>query len=95
MPPTAYRDLLPLTTADPLDAAFAVRVAEIESVTRHDIVAFTTALTERYGEAARFVHHGLTSTDVVDTAQNLLLDEALGLVMADARRCGRSAAPRP
>ncbi len=84
VPPTAYRDLLPLTTADPLDAAFAVRVAEIESVTRHDIVAFTTALTERYGEAARFVHHGLTSTDVVDTAQNLLLDEALGLVMADA-----------
>ncbi|WP_161881122.1 adenylosuccinate lyase [Deinococcus alpinitundrae] len=84
VPPGAYHDLLPLTDADPLDAAFAVRVAEIESVTRHDIVAFTTALTERYGEAARFVHHGLTSTDVVDTAQNLLLDEALGLIMADA-----------
>ncbi len=60
-----------------------MRVAEIENVTRHDIVAFTTALTERYGDAARFVHHGLTSTDVVDTAQNLLLDEALALIIRD------------
>ncbi|GAA4017168.1 adenylosuccinate lyase [Deinococcus rubellus] len=84
VPPSAYQDLLPLSEADPLDEAFAVRVAEIESVTRHDIVAFTTALTERYGDPARFIHHGLTSTDVVDTAQNLLLDEALTTVMADA-----------
>ena len=83
VPASAYADLAPLTEANPLDDAFAERVAEIESVTRHDIVAFTTALTERYGESARFVHHGLTSTDVVDTAQNLLLDEALGLILAD------------
>jgi adenylosuccinate lyase len=68
----------------PLDEAFAERVAEIESVTRHDIVAFTRALTERVGEGARFIHLGLTSTDVVDTAQNLLLREALGLIIADA-----------
>ncbi|TSA86464.1 adenylosuccinate lyase [Deinococcus detaillensis] len=83
VPADAYRALAPLTGADPLDEAFAVRVAEIESVTRHDIVAFTTALTERYGDPARFVHHGLTSTDVVDTAQNLLLDEALDIILAD------------
>ena len=54
----------------PLDDAFAARVAELERQTRHDIVAFTRALTERVGEEARFVHLGLTSTDVVDTAQN-------------------------
>ncbi|AFZ68308.1 adenylosuccinate lyase [Deinococcus peraridilitoris] len=85
VPREAHDDLTRRTGADPLDEAFALRVAEIESVTRHDIVAFTTALTERYGENARFVHHGLTSTDVVDTAQNLLLDEALALIETDVR----------
>ena len=67
----------------PLDDRFAARVAQIEAETRHDIVAFTRALTERVGEDARYIHLGLTSTDVVDTAQNLLLREALALVEAD------------
>ncbi|MBA2666402.1 MAG: adenylosuccinate lyase [Trueperaceae bacterium] len=71
--------------AAPLDEAFALRVAELEASTRHDIVAFTRALTERLGEGARFVHHGLTSTDVVDTAQNLRLREAMRIVLADVR----------
>lgn len=84
VPKEAYLALSEKSAADPLDEAFAARVAEIEAVTRHDIVAFTTALTERYGEPARFVHHGLTSTDVVDTAQNLLLSEALDLILRDA-----------
>ncbi len=69
----------------PLDGAFAIRVAELEAVTRHDIVAFTRALTELFGEDARHVHYGLTSTDVVDTAQNLLLKRALALILADAQ----------
>ena len=71
--------------ANPLDDAFAARVAELEAQTRHDIVAFTRALTERFGEDARFIHLGLTSTDVVDSAQNLVLREALGLILEDAR----------
>ena len=71
--------------ANPLDDAFAERVAELEAETRHDIVAFTRALTERFGEDARFIHLGLTSTDVVDSAQNLVLREALTLVLGDAR----------
>lgn len=84
VPAEAHAALTARSEADPLDEAFAQKVAEIEAVTRHDIVAFTRALTERYGEEARFVHHGLTSTDVVDTAQNLLLDEALGIIITDA-----------
>ena len=68
---------------EPLDDAFAARVAAIEESTRHDIVAFTRALSERVGESARFVHYGLTSTDVVDSAQNLLLTRAIDLIMAD------------
>lgn len=67
-----------------LDETFAVRVAEIEAETRHDIVAFTRALGERVGPPARFVHMGLTSTDVVDTAQNLTLREAVGIIEKDA-----------
>ncbi len=70
--------------AEPLDEAFAAEVEELERVTRHDIVAFTRALSERYGDPARYVHYGLTSTDVVDTAQNLLLRRSLQLIEADA-----------
>lgn len=71
--------------ADPLDDAFAARVDELEAQTRHDIVAFTRALTERFGKEARFIHLGLTSTDVVDSAQNLVLREALSLILEDAQ----------
>ncbi len=77
--------ILEALRANPVDAAFAERVAEIEAVTRHDIVAFTRALTERVGEPARFVHHGLTSTDVVDTAQNVLLVQAVDVLLGDLR----------
>ncbi len=83
VPQSAFETLTAKAGNDPLDETFAAKVAEIEAVTRHDIVAFTRALTDRYGEEARFIHHGLTSTDVVDTAQNLLLDEALGLIISD------------
>ena len=68
---------------NPLDEGFAARVAEIEAETHHDIVAFTRALTERFGEDARFIHLGLTSTDIVDTAQNLLLRDAMSIVITD------------
>ena len=64
----------------PLDGAFARRVAELEAVTRHDLVAFTRALAEWTGdeEVGRYLHLGLTSSDIVDTAQNaLLVEEAL------------------
>jgi adenylosuccinate lyase len=69
-----------------LDDTFAARVAEIEVITRHDIVAFTRALTERIGEDAKYIHLGLTSTDVVDSAQNLILRQALDLILADVTK---------
>lgn len=77
--------LTELVNRDPLDEAFADRVAELEAITRHDIVAFTRALTERFGDDARHIHRGLTSTDVVDTAQNLILRHAFGIIEADVR----------
>jgi adenylosuccinate lyase len=58
-------------------AAFSVeRIREIEKVTHHDLVAFTTSVAECVGPEARFFHWGLTSTDVVDTAQALQLRAA-------------------
>src|SRR5258705_5331489 len=63
-------------------AAFSVeRINEIEKTTDHDVIAFTTALAENIGPAARFVHFGLTSSDVVDTANALLLRDAFDLLI--------------
>jgi adenylosuccinate lyase len=57
------------------------RISEIEKTTDHDVIAFTTNLAENIGEAARFVHYGLTSSDVVDTANALLLKEACEVLL--------------
>src|SRR5258707_2216412 len=63
-------------------AKFSVdRINEIEKTTNHDVIAFTTNLAESIGEAARFVHYGLTSSDVVDTANALLLRDSCDLLL--------------
>jgi len=63
-------------------AKFSVaRINEIEKTTDHDVIAFTTNLAESIGEPARFVHYGLTSSDVVDTANALLLRDACDLIL--------------
>src|SRR4029079_9940841 len=63
-------------------ARFSVeRINEIEKTTNHDIIAFTTNLAESIGEASRFVHYGLTSSDVVDTANALLLRDASDILL--------------
>jgi adenylosuccinate lyase len=63
-------------------ASFSVdRINEIEKTTDHDVIAFTTNLAESIGEAARFVHYGLTSSDVVDTANALLLRDACDILL--------------
>jgi adenylosuccinate lyase len=64
-------------------ASFTVdRINEIEKTTDHDVIAFTTNLAESIGPAARFVHYGLTSSDVVDTANALLLRDSCGILLA-------------
>ena len=59
------------------------RVEEIEAVTRHDMIAFTTAVAEKVGPAARWLHFGLTSSDVIDTALALQLREACTILLTD------------
>ncbi len=66
------------------NARFEVsRIREIEEQTRHDVVAFTRAVSESLGEERKWVHYGLTSTDVVDTANGYLLKQANAILMKD------------
>src|SRR5688572_5033777 len=57
------------------------RIEEIESVTQHDVIAFTTAVAEQVGPAARWLHFGLTSSDVIDTAQAIQMREGCALIV--------------
>src|SRR5678815_1593096 len=57
------------------------RIEQIEQVTQHDVIAFTTAVAEHVGLAARWLHFGLTSSDVIDTAQALQMREACDLLL--------------
>ena len=66
------------------NATFSVeRIKEIEEQTRHDVVAFTRAVSESLGEERKWVHYGLTSTDVVDTANGYLLKQANAILLKD------------
>ena len=59
------------------------RIAEIEAVTHHDVVAFTRDVSESLGDERKWVHYGLTSTDVVDTAQGYRLKQANAIIRQD------------
>src|SRR6202522_901252 len=68
-------------------ASFSVeRIFEIEAEVKHDVIAFTTAVAEIVGPHARWFHYGLTSNDVVDTAQALLIQQASSLIAGDLER---------
>src|SRR5215204_4783701 len=76
----------------PADAARDIRergafdiskIEEIEQTTQHDVIAFTTAVAEKVGPSARWLHFGLTSSDVVDTAQAIQMREACDVIVQD------------
>ncbi len=79
----------------PKDAAQAIadrgdfvldRIQQIEAEVKHDVIAFTTAVAEKVGPAARWLHYGLTSNDVVDTAQALQIKGASKIILDDLAR---------
>jgi adenylosuccinate lyase len=81
----------------PKDAARAIRkkadfslerIREIEAEVRHDVIAFTTAVAEIVGPEARWFHYGLTSNDVVDTAQALLIGQASRIIFQNLQELG-------
>jgi len=61
------------------------RIEEIEAEVRHDVIAFTTAVAEFVGPESRWFHYGLTSNDVVDTAQALLIQQASAVIARDLK----------
>ncbi|MCX5845751.1 MAG: adenylosuccinate lyase [Deltaproteobacteria bacterium] len=68
-------------------AAFDVaRIEEIEKTTKHDVIAFLTSVTERVGEDGRFIHMGLTSSDILDTSLAVLLKEASDILIDDVNQ---------
>jgi len=64
------------------------RILEIERQVKHDVIAFTTNVAEHVGREGRYLHYGLTSNDVVDTAQALQLRQASELLLAGQKRLG-------
>src|SRR5918912_3117732 len=77
IPTDAARDLRARASFD------VARIEEIEQTTQHDVIAFTTAVAERAGPASRWLHFGLTSSDVLDTAQAIQMREACDLIVND------------
>src|SRR6195256_4213666 len=77
VPPQAARDIRELGGFD------IARIEEIEQTTQHDVIAFTTAVAEKVGPAARWLHFGLTSSDVLDTALALQMRAACDLILQD------------
>lgn len=68
-------------------ASFEVeRILEIEKVTKHDVVAFTRAVSESLGDERKWIHFGLTSTDVVDTAYGYLIKQANDIIKTDLQK---------
>jgi adenylosuccinate lyase len=61
------------------------RIDEIEGVVKHDVIAFLTSVAENVGHESRFIHKGLTSSDVVDTALSLLMKEAADIIIKDLK----------
>ncbi len=59
------------------------RIDEIEKTTKHDVIAFLTSVTEKVGEDGRFIHMGLTSSDILDTSLAVLLCEAADIIIED------------
>ncbi|HXI27972.1 MAG TPA: adenylosuccinate lyase [Vicinamibacterales bacterium] len=77
VPPDAARDIRERGGFD------VARIDEIERTTQHDVIAFTTAVAEQVGPSARWLHFGMTSSDVIDTAQALQMREACDVVLKD------------
>ena len=66
------------------NAAFNIkRISEIEKTTKHDVIAFVSSMAEHVGPDGRYIHYGLTSSDVLDTALSLQLSQGLKIILAE------------
>jgi len=77
VPPEALRTIRERASFD------IARIEEIEALTKHDVIAFLTSVTERVGEDGRYLHLGLTSSDILDTSFSILLKKAAEILLGD------------
>jgi len=84
VPREALQDCL--ARAGDFTEADAARIEEIERTTKHDVIAFLTFMEERIGPSARFLHLGMTSSDVLDTSLGMVLREAAELILQGVKR---------
>src|SRR5438094_4265655 len=84
VPPEAARDIRERGAFD------IARIEAIEQTTQHDVIAFTTAVAERVGPSARWLHFGLTSSDIVDTALALQMRESCDVILDDLEDLSRA-----
>jgi len=85
----AEAGLVPKSAAKAIRSKGAIdvdRINQIEAEVKHDVIAFTTAVAEKVGPESRWLHYGLTSNDVVDTAQALLVKQASVIIRADLEK---------
>src|SRR5678816_1072204 len=89
---TAAAEAMAAAGIIPMDAARDIRerggfdiarIEAIEQTTQHDVIAFTTAVAEHVGPSARWLHFGMTSSDVIDTAQALQMRDACDVILED------------
>ena len=79
---------IPQEDADKIvkNAGFDIaRIDEIEAVTRHDLIAFTTSVSETLGDESRWFHYGMTSSDTIDTAVALQMKDSLNIIIDDVK----------
>lgn len=81
--PTEAAERIRATAPEQVDETFVARVAEIEAETQHDLIAFLKTLTEPMGDDAKYVHLGVTSYDIEDTALGLVLRTATDRILDD------------
>src|SRR5690349_3835433 len=80
------RGVVPRAARDVLFEKSRFDVARIDAIEKevgHDVIAFVSAVAENVGAEGRFLHYGLTSSDVVDTALSMMIRDALDLILAD------------
>jgi len=80
---------IPLSAAEKVEAEAEVdlkRIKEIEAETRHDMIAFIEGISEKLGEESRFIHEGVTSSDIKDTARSIQMQQACKIILADLEK---------
>jgi len=82
VPPEALAEIKSKAAFDP---AHIADIAEIEEIVNHDVIAFLTNVAENVGKSARFIHYGMTSSDVLDTGLALQMRDAMDLIIGEAR----------